>query len=161
MQNIFIDEGNLGFDPSLKYVPVVTDEGTEQRAVVELQVRFDVKKYSAKTERHEDVSGFWGRVTMWGKRAEYAHAHLKKGCRILVVGEISQHAYVVQKGDRKGQDATALEINASHIGVVLLGVEEIVFAEKKPRPDDDRPYEANADADTDSIPFDYSDQLDQ
>jgi single-stranded DNA-binding protein len=133
MQNIFIDEGNLGHTPSLKYVPVKLDTGTEQRAVVELQVRFDVKKNEG--DKFEDVAGFWGKVTMWGKRAEYINTHLKKGCRILVVGEISQQHYVFQKGERKGQEATCLEIEASHIALVLLGIETVVFTEKKPHGD--------------------------
>ena len=129
MQNIFIDEGNLGHTPSLKYVPVKLDTGTEQRAVVELQVRFDVKKNEE--GKFEDVAGFWGKVTMWGKRAEYINTHLKKGCRILVVGEISQQHYVFQKGERKGQEGTAIEIEAAHIALVLLGVDAVVFTEKK------------------------------
>lgn len=155
MQNIFIDEGNLGFDPSLKYVPVRTEGGgTEQRAVVELQVRFDYKKNEG--GEFKDVAGFWAKVTQWGKRAEYLNEHLKKGCRILVVGEISQHAYIIQKGDRKGQDATAIEIEASHIGVVLLGVEQIIFAERKSRNEDDpsqHAFIAGAEAEGESIPF--------
>jgi single-stranded DNA-binding protein len=129
MQNIFIDEGNLGHTPSLKYVPIKTEIGIEQRAVVELQVRFDVKKNDE--GKFEDVAGFWGKVTMWGKRAEYINTHLKKGCRILVVGEISQQHYVFQKGERKGQEATALEIEASHIALVLLGVDAVAFTVKK------------------------------
>ncbi len=133
MQNIFIDEGNLGHTPSLKYVPIKTETGIEQRAVVELQVRFDVKKNDE--GKFEDVAGFWGKVTMWGKRAEYINTHLKKGCRILVVGEISQQHYVFQKGERKGQEATALEIEAFHIALVLLGIETVVFTEKKPHGD--------------------------
>lgn len=155
MQNIFIDEGNLGFDPSLKYVPVKTESGsTEQRAVVELQVRFDVKKNEG--GEYKDVAGFWAKVTQWGKRAEYLAEHLKKGCRVLVVGEISQHPYIVQKGERKGQDATAIEIEASHVGVVLLGVEKIIFAEKKPRTEDDatqHTFVAGVIAESDDIPF--------
>lgn len=156
MQNIFIDEGNLGFDPSLKYVPVRTEGGgTEQRAVVELQVRFDYKKNDG--GEYKDVAGFWAKVTQWGKRAEYLNEHLKKGCRILVVGEISQHPYIIQKGERKGQDATAIEIEASHIGVVLLGVEQIIFAEKKSRNEDDanqHAFIAGAATENDGIPFD-------
>lgn len=155
MQNIFIDEGNLGFDPSLKYVSVKTATGTEQRAVVELQVRFDVKKNEGGD--FKDVAGFWAKVTQWGKRAEYLAEHLKKGCRILVVGEMSQHAYVVQKGERKGQDATAIEIEASHIGVILLGVETIVFADKKPRVEADvasQEFAGGNATESDDIPFD-------
>jgi single-strand DNA-binding protein len=149
MQNIFVDEGNLGFDPSLKYVSVKTEEGTEQRAVVELQVRFDVNK-PIKGE-FEDVAGFWATVTQWGKRAETVHTHLKKGCRVLVAGTLRQHSYVVQKGERKGQDATSLEIEASHIGLVLLGIEDIIYAAKKSRPGADADQHASVNDDAESL----------
>lgn len=156
MQNIFIDEGNLGFDPTLKYVPVKSDDGTtEQRAVVELQVRFDFKKNE--NGEFKDVAGFWAKVTQWGKRAEYLNEHLKKGCRILVVGEKSHHPYIIGKGERKGQEAISVEIEASYIGLVLLGVEQIVFAEKKPRPEADASQHAfvnGSDTENDGIPFD-------
>lgn len=151
MQNIFVDEGNLGFDPSIKTVPVNTPAGVEQRNVVELQVRFDVRK--KKGDAHTDVGGFWARVQMWGKRAEYLHKHLKKGCRVLVVGEISQHEFIVQKGERKGQEATALEIDASHIALVLLGVESITFQEKTARSDETTTHDEN-EAESSDIPFD-------
>jgi single-strand DNA-binding protein len=128
MQNLFIDEGNLGADPVLKYVSVNTANGSEQRAVMELQVRFDVRK--KRGDVYEDVGGFWARVTQWGKRAELNHQFLVKGCRVLVVGELSQHAYIIQKGERMGQPDDALDIDAEHIALVLLGIDEIVYQEK-------------------------------
>jgi len=133
-KNIFVDEGNLGADPMLKIVPVKTPNGVEQRSVLELQVRFDVSK--KKGNSYEDIGGFWAKVEQWGKRAEFNHAFLKKGCRVLVVGKLSQHPYIVQKGERQGQAATATEIEASNIALVLLGVEAITFQEKSPRTDE-------------------------
>ena len=151
MQNIFVDEGNLGADPTLKFVPVNTPKGVEQRAVLELQVRFDVRK--KKGDDYEDVGGFWARVTQWGKRAEINNEFLVKGCRILVVGELCQHPYIIQKGDRQGQAATAIEIEAAHVGLVLLGIEEITYQDKSSRSDESNVHE-DIDSVSDSIPFD-------
>lgn len=139
-----MDEGNLGADPILKIVPVKTPNGVEQRRVLELQVRFDVSK--KKGNVYEDAGGFWAKVEQWGKRAEYNHALLRKGCRVLIVGKLSQHLYIVQKGERQGQSATSNEIEASNIALVLLGVEAITFQEKSQRPD-----EVSDDDETDSF----------
>lgn len=139
MRNIFVDEGNLGADPVLKYVPVKTPNGTEQRPVLELNVRFDVQKL--KNGSYEDVGGFWATVSQWGKLAEINHKLLASGCRVLVVGEQSQQPYIVQKGDRAGQSATALHIEASNIALVLLGVEDVTFAKRKAKPQDAESHE--------------------
>lgn len=150
MQNFFVDEGNLGADPVLKYVPVSTPKGVEQRAVLELQVRFDVRK--KRGEAYEDVGGFWAKVTQWGRRAEINNQFLVQGCRVLVVGQISQHPYIIQNGDRKGQPSTAIEIEADSIGLVLWGIEEITFQEKSQRNEVDTPQHDSV-AESDSIPF--------
>ena len=131
MRNIFVDEGNLGAEPVLKYVPIPTASGTEQRPVLELNVRFDVQK--KKNGNYEDVGGFWATVSQWGKLAEINHKLLTSGCRVLIVGEQSQQDYIVQKGERAGQSATALHIDASHVALVLLGVDEVIFSKKKTR----------------------------
>jgi single-stranded DNA-binding protein len=44
---------------------------------------------------------------------------LKIGMRVLVVGEISQHNYVAESGDRAGQTVTATDIHAQHLALVL------------------------------------------
>lgn len=153
MRNIFIDEGNLGADPVLKYVPVPTANGTEQRPVLELDVRFDVQKQ--KGGAYEDVGGFWATVSQWGRLAEINHKLLLKGCRVLVVGEQSQQEYIIQKGERAGQAATALHIDATYIALVLLGVDEVVYSKRKPRQPDAGNHEfITENGSGDSIPFD-------
>lgn len=130
MQNIFVNEGNLGSDPVLKYVPVAKGNGTENKAVVELDIYCSVQKINKKGE-YEDLGGLWAKVQLWGKRAEYLNKHLKKGCRVLVVGEYAQHWYTASKGEKAGQEVPSNEIIASHIGLVLLGVESVIFENRK------------------------------
>lgn len=154
MRNIFVDEGNLGADPVLKYVPVTTPNGTEQRPVLELNVRFDVQK--KKNGAYEDVGGFWATVSQWGKLAEINHQFLKSGCRILVVGEQSEQEYIVQKGERAGQTATSKHIDASYIALVLLGVDDVIFSKRKPRQQDAVDHEfVSGEGVDDYIPFDH------
>ena len=130
MQNIFVNEGNLGSDPLLKYVPVAKGNGTEPKAVVEFDIYSGVQKINKKGE-YEDLGGFWAKIQFWGKRAEHLSKHLKKGCRVLVVGEYAQHRYTASKGEKAGQETLSNEITASHIGLVLLGVESVVFENRK------------------------------
>ena len=148
MQNIFISEGNLGSSPTLKYVPV--GETQEQKPVVELDVRFDHQRRNRQTGDYEDTGGFWGRVQLWGKRAEYLNQHLVTGCRVLVVGEYNQEPYVATKGARQGQEVISNQIRASHIGLILLGVESVVFTQRsKP---ESVPSPDNSDNVTDAPP---------
>ncbi len=115
MRNFFASEGNIGQEPTLKQQPI---EGGV-RSVLEVNVKFNYDKLNKQTGEYEDRGGFWAKVTLWGKRAENNFKILKTGMRILVVGEISQHDYVSESGERAGQTITATEINANHIALVL------------------------------------------
>ncbi len=132
MQNMFIGEGNLGSSPTLKYVPV--GEGQEQKPVVEFDVRFNYQKRNKDSGDFEDNGGFWGRVELWGKRAEHISKHLVKGCRVVVAGEYVQRPYVATKGEREGQQVISNEIKASFVGLSLMGIESVVF-EKRNKPE--------------------------
>ena len=56
----------------------------------------------------------WVRVTTWGDKGEVYVDALRKGDSVLVQGTMKQSTF---KG-RDGVDKTALEINASDIGIV-------------------------------------------
>lgn len=72
--------GNLGRDPEMRY----TQNST---AVTTLNI--------ATNSVYTDKSGqkvkktVWFRVSVWGKQAESCNNYLKKGCMVLVEGEIS------------------------------------------------------------------------
>lgn len=150
MQNLFIGEGNLGHAPTLKYVPI--KDGTEQKAVLEFDAKFNVQKLNRKSGEFEDNGGFWATVELWGKRAEYFNDFLVKGCRVLVVGELSHDTYVATKGERVGQTLSAHKIVAEHVALVLLGIDSITYSERK------QSQQFDAAEETDSIPFDTTTQ---
>lgn len=129
MKNFFFAEGNIGRDPVLKYVPV---KG-ESKAVLEMSVRFSFDKLDSVSGEYKDNGGFWGTVSYWGKRAEAAHKTLRAGVRVFVVGEQSQEEYIASKGEREGQVVTTTNINATHIGLSLLGIESVVFSPRRNR----------------------------
>jgi single-strand DNA-binding protein len=127
MKNFFFDEGNIGRDPVLKYVPI---KG-EQKPVLEFDVRFPIEKQNKETGEYEDNGGFWGTVAYWGKRAEAANKILKSGVRVFVIGEISQDEFIATKGEREGQVVTVTNITADHVGLSLLGIESVNFSARK------------------------------
>lgn len=124
MRNFFTSEGNIGQEPVLKKQPI---DG-EMRHVLELNVKFNFDRLNKTTGEYEDRGGFWSKVTLWGKRAENVFPLLKTGMRVLVVGEISQHNYIAEAGDRAGQLITATDINAHHLALVLTkSIKEIQY----------------------------------
>jgi single-strand DNA-binding protein len=93
--------GNVGRDPEFKYTP----QGT---AVCDFSVA--VNKRTGKGENRQEKT-VWFRVTAWRERAEFASQYVKKGSRIMVVGEIEARAYI----DKQGQAAATLELTANNI----------------------------------------------
>jgi single-strand DNA-binding protein len=91
--------GNVGRDPEFKYVndgvPVCT-------------FSVAVSKVTGRGEQRSEKTT-WFRVTIWRERAETASQLIKKGQRILLVGEVSASAYVAQDG----KPMASLEITAS------------------------------------------------
>ncbi len=146
MGNYFAGEGNLGSAPTLSYVPI--KNGTEQKAVLKFSARFNVDKLNQATGEYEDSGGFWGKVEIWGKRAEIFNEHLIKGARVYVAGSQSQETYVATKGAYKGQERTVIVITADVVAIVPLGIEKIIYAERK--------GQTNGNAGSDS--FDYANQ---
>jgi single-strand DNA-binding protein len=91
--------GHVGRDPEFKYtsdgVPVCT-------------FSVAVSKVTGRGEQRSQKTT-WFRVTLWRDRAETASQLVKKGQRILLVGEVSASAYIA----RDGQPVASLEITAS------------------------------------------------
>ncbi len=92
--------GNVGRDPEIKYLK----DGV---AVADFSVA--VSKVTGRGEARKETTT-WFKVTFWRERAELVSTLVKKGTKILVVGEVNASAYV----DKKTGDARAsLEITAS------------------------------------------------
>src|SRR5258708_6599099 len=91
--------GNVGRDAEMRYTP-------QGIAVCNFSVA--VKKVTGKGENRKEKTP-WFKVTVWRERAETASQYIKKGMKILVVGEIDASAYT----NKNGQPATTLELTAS------------------------------------------------
>ena len=144
MRNFFVNEGNLGNTPTLKYVPVKNSSTGEQRAVLEMDVKFNRETKNKTSGAYEDNGGFWARVQIWDKRAEIFNNYLQKGCRVLVVGEFSQRMYIATKGAFAGQERPANSVTATSIAIVPFGIDSIVFSKKR-----------DVSGESDSLPDDY------
>lgn len=94
--------GNLGNDPELRYTP-----GGVAVASFSLAVSKSFTKDGQKQEKT-----LWFRVSAWNKQAETVSQYLKKGSKVLVVGEIEE-ARVYQAKD--GTHRASLEVTAQTI----------------------------------------------
>src|SRR5260370_20011445 len=92
--------GNVGREPEMRYTP----QGV---AVCDFSVA--VNKVSGKGESRKEETT-WFKVTVWRERAETASQYIKKGMKIMVVGEVKASAYT----NKQGQAMASLELTASH-----------------------------------------------
>lgn len=94
--------GNVGRDPEIKYLR----DGT---AVTDFSVA--VSKVSGRGEQRKEKTT-WFKVTVWRERAELAAQYVKKGNRIMVVGEIDASAFTDKK---TGEARASLELTAFNL----------------------------------------------
>ena len=91
--------GNVGKDAELRYTP----QGV---AVCDFSVA--VNKVSGKGESRKEKTT-WFKVTVWRERAETASQYIKKGMKIMVIGEVDARAYT----DKNGQAVASLDLTAN------------------------------------------------
>jgi len=101
-------KGNLGGDPELKFIKT-------SRGDVGL-VSFSLAHTPRERKGEEWIDGdtIWFRVIQWGEKGEVLVDSLSKGDSVIVIGTLKQSTYEAKDGTTK----TALEINASEIGLV-------------------------------------------
>jgi len=92
--------GNVGRDPEMRYTP----QGV---AVCDFSVA--VNKVTGKGESRKEETT-WFKVTVWRERAETASQYIKKGMKIMVVGEVKASAYT----NKQGQPVASLELTANN-----------------------------------------------
>jgi len=93
--------GNLGRDPELRYTP----QGT---AVASFSMATNERRKGKDGGDPTDITT-WFRVTLWGRQAELATEHLKKGRQVYIEGRLRQDEYT----DKDGKPRTSLEVNAT------------------------------------------------
>ena len=91
--------GNVGRDAELKYTP----QGV---AVCDFSVA--VNKVTGKGESRKEKTT-WFKVTVWRERAETASQYIKKGMKIMVIGEVDARAYT----DKNGAPVASLDLTAN------------------------------------------------
>ena len=124
MQNLFIGKGNLGDAPKLKNVAGKNGDFT----VASMRVMFG--RYGQNEEGEvEQVGGFWREVEIYGNKAEACAKHLRKGARVLVIGE--EREFTAK--DEDGNEVQVIKVVAEDVALQLSRIESITFAQSRAR----------------------------
>lgn len=116
--------GNVGRDPEFKYI--------ESSGVAVCSFSVAVSKVTGRGDQRKEKTT-WFRVTIWRERAETASQLIKKGQRVLIVGEVSANAYIAQDG----KPTASLEITASDFRLLSArgeGEGDVAAADTVPSP---------------------------
>ena len=122
MQNLFIGKGNLADSPELKHIQ--GRDGTKY-TVANMRVMF-ARYGRGEDGRVEQVDGFWRSVEIYGSKAEACAKHLRKGARVLVIGE--ERSF--QAKNENGDETQVIKVVAEDVALQLTRVESIQFAAK-------------------------------
>lgn len=123
MQNLFIGKGNLADSPELKRVQ---GRDGEDFTVANMRVMF--ARYRRDTEGNmTQVDGFWRPVEIYGSKAEACAKFLRKGARVLVIGE--ERSFQAKRED-SDETEQVIKIVAEDVALQLTRIESITFATK-------------------------------
>lgn len=133
MQNLFIGKGNLADSPELKRLQ---GRDGEDFTVAKMRVMF------ARYGRDENgdmkqVDGFWRTVEIYGTKAEACAKFLRKGARVLVIGE--ERSFQAKRED-SDETEQVIKIVAEDVALQLTRIESITFAAKS-QVEEDEPQE--------------------
>jgi len=97
--------GNLTDDPEMRFV-------TSGDAVCKFRVLQTPRKLNRQTNEWTDGDPFGINITVWREMAEHVVETLKRGMRVIVVGELTQRTYE----DREGVKRTVVEMDVDAVG---------------------------------------------
>ncbi len=124
MQNLFIGKGNLGDSPKLKNV----DGKNGSFTVTSMRVMFG--RYGQNEEGEvEQIGGFWREVEIYGNKAEACAKHLRKGSRVLVIGE--EREFTAK--DEDGREVQVIMVVAEDVALQLSRIESITYTPARSR----------------------------
>lgn len=123
MQNMFIGKGNLGDSPELKRV----NGRNGEFVVASMRVMFARWGQNEQGDL-EQVGGFWREVEIYGEKAEACAKHLKKGARVLVLGE--ERDFMANDKD-SGEQVQVIKIVADDVALQLSRIESITFQQAR------------------------------
>ena len=95
--------GNLGKDPSMKYMPNSTAVTNFSVAVTET--------WKDKLTGEKQSKTNWFAVDVWGAQAETANQYLSKGSKVLVEGTVSVEAWT----GKDGKNGATLKLRANMV----------------------------------------------
>lgn len=78
----------------------------------------------------------WVHVDVWGKTAEWAAGALRKGCEVVVSGELWQEEWETRDGEKR----TAMKLTASAVRQVGERKKQDRQLERTPRNDEEAPF---------------------
>lgn len=123
MQNLFIGKGNLADSPKLKTV----QHHNGDFVVANMRVMFARYGVDPETGELGQVGGFWREVEIYGQKAKDVAAHLRKGARVLVLGEEREY----QAKDENGNEVQVIKVVAEDVALQLTRIESIKFAQRQ------------------------------
>lgn len=95
--------GNVGQDPEMRYTP-------SGQPVTSFSLAVNKSWVGADGQRQDKT--LWFRVTCWRKLAETVSQYVKKGSKVLVVGEIEEARPWT---DKDGNNRASLDVTASAV----------------------------------------------
>lgn len=125
MQNMFIGKGNLADSPELKRL----NGRNGEFVVASMRVMFARWGQNEQGDL-EQVGGFWREVEIYGEKAEACARHLKKGARVLVLGEERDF---MATDKETGEQVQVIKIVADDVALQLSRVESVVFQQSRTR----------------------------
>ena len=124
MQNLFIGKGNLADSPELKRINGKNGEF----AVASMRVMFG--RYGQNEEGDvEQIGGFWREVEIYGQKAEACAKLLRKGARVLVLGEEREYT----GHDDQDQEVQVIKVVAEDVALQLSRIESITYTPSRTR----------------------------
>lgn len=97
--------GNLTDDPELRFTPA-------GNPVVKFSVAVNRQRFDRENQKWEDVGSDFHRVTAWNYLAQNCAETLRKGMRVVVIGELRQDHWTDEKTQEKrsGWSVTATAV---------------------------------------------------
>lgn len=133
MQNMFIGKGNLAGSPNLKRI--TGRDGDFD--VATMRVMFGRYGQNAQGQI-EQIGGFWREVEIYGPKAQACARILRRGARVLVIGE--EREFTAR--DDAGKEVQVLKVVADDVALQLTRVESVEFQESARRPAQEEPQAA-------------------
>jgi single-strand DNA-binding protein len=125
MQNMFIGKGNLAGSPELKRI-----NGRDGEFVV-ASMRVMFGRYGQDANGGvEQVGGFWREVEIYGNKAEACAKFLRKGARVLVIGEERDF---MATNKETGEEVQVIKIVAEDVALQLSRIDSITFTQTRTR----------------------------